>query len=175
MNGERVGAWSWPAAGQELQYADSWLASPRGRPLSLSLPFQPGNSPVAGPLVQRYFDNLLPDSRAIRERLASRFRAGSTASFDLLAEIGRDCVGALQVVPEGEEPGEIREIRGVELDDAEVAAELAAALGSTPSASTAGPEKACASRWRAPRRKPPCSATKADGGGRSAPRRPPIS
>lgn len=128
MNGETVGTWSWLTTGQELQYYESWRDSPRGRPLSLSLPFQPGNRPLGEPAVPFWFDNLLPESKTMRERLSQQFRVASTAGFDLLAEIGRDCVGALQIVPEGENPGEIRAISGEELNEAQVTAELAAAL-----------------------------------------------
>ena len=43
MNGERVGAWMVGADGDALIYDAAWLASAQGRPLSLSLPLQPGN------------------------------------------------------------------------------------------------------------------------------------
>ena len=43
-NGEYVGRWTITARGDtELQYDAGWLASPRGRPLSLSLPFNLNN------------------------------------------------------------------------------------------------------------------------------------
>ena len=39
MNGQRVGAWVISAQGEhQLHYDESWLTSPLGRPLSLSLP-----------------------------------------------------------------------------------------------------------------------------------------
>lgn len=69
--------------------------------MSLSLPFTPGNQPIKGDIVSFYFDNLLPDSRDIRERLARRFSTANTKVFDLLVELGRDCVGAIQLLPEG--------------------------------------------------------------------------
>jgi serine/threonine-protein kinase HipA len=102
MNGERVGTWSASPAGNELRYEASWLNSPQARPLSLSLPFNPGNLPHKGGAVRNYFENLLPDSKPIRERLARRFRTETADAFDLLTEIGRDCVGALQILPEGQ-------------------------------------------------------------------------
>jgi serine/threonine protein kinase HipA of HipAB toxin-antitoxin module len=37
-------------------------------------------------------------------RSAARFNTGSIQAFDLLAAIGRDCVGALQQLPDGEAP-----------------------------------------------------------------------
>ncbi|HEY9109259.1 MAG TPA: type II toxin-antitoxin system HipA family toxin [Roseateles sp.] len=101
MNGARVGTWSLaPTAPDILQYDLAWTQSGEGRPLSLSLPFTPGNAPHRGAKVRAYFENLLPDSKEIRERLARRFNTGSTGAFDLLAEIGRDCVGALEILPE---------------------------------------------------------------------------
>ncbi|WP_415830482.1 HipA N-terminal domain-containing protein [Bordetella flabilis] len=86
------------------QYDDRWVASARGRALSLSLPFAPGNPPHRGSAVRAYFENLLPDSKDIRERVARRYRADSTDAFDLLAQVGRDCAGALQLLPEGMAP-----------------------------------------------------------------------
>ena len=130
MNGQRVGLWSRRAAGDTLAYAKTWFDAPQGRPLSLSLPFQPGNQAHQGEAVRNYFSNLLPDSQPILERLAQRFKTGSTEAFDLLTEIGRDCVGALQIVPAGQEPGNPLVIEGVALDDAGVARELAAAISS---------------------------------------------
>lgn len=122
MNGEFVGTWSIPAhAAETLRYADSWVASAQGRPLSLSLPFTPGNQPHRGDAVRTYFENLLPDSKDIRERVARRFQAGSTDAFALLAEIGRDCAGALQILPDDAPPDDVQEVRATPLDDAAVA------------------------------------------------------
>lgn len=106
MNGERVGDWRRPGgAGQEFIYAESWLASAAARPISLSLPLRPSNKPYRVG-VEAFFDNLLPDNRQIRERIQRRFHTSSAGAFDLLAEIGRDCVGALQLLPEDQAPGE---------------------------------------------------------------------
>jgi serine/threonine-protein kinase HipA len=119
-NGERVGTWSARAGEHRLQYEDSWLASPAGRHLSLSLPFTPGNVPHRGDVVRNYFDNLLPDSDAIRRRMADRFSAGSTDTFDLLAAVGRDCVGAVQLLPLGQLPVGFDQIDSTPLDEAGV-------------------------------------------------------
>lgn len=102
MNGALVGTWSLaPNAADTLQYDLAWTQSEQGRPLSLSLPFTPGNAPHRGEKVRAYFENLLPDSKDIRERMARRFSTGSTDAFELLAETGRDCVGALEILPQG--------------------------------------------------------------------------
>jgi serine/threonine-protein kinase HipA len=138
MNGELVGRWSAGPGGEELAYDEAWIASPVARPLSLSLPFMPGNRPHRGPVVRAYFENLLPESRPIRERVARRFKADSTDAFDLLAQIGRDCVGALQLMPAGQDPGNVRRISGRMLSSAEVARELTAAIA--PAAPHATPD-----------------------------------
>jgi serine/threonine-protein kinase HipA len=88
--------------------------------LSLSLPFNLNNEPLKGPQVTSYFDNLLPDSMDIRRRVATRFQTGSVEPFDLLRAIGRDCVGAIQLLPEGAEPAGIDQVDAVEVDDAAV-------------------------------------------------------
>ena len=99
MNGERVGRWSMqPGKPDELAYSPDWLASEGARPISLSMPLRP--TPYQGDVVAAYFDNLLPDNRRVRERLQRRFGARSPGSFDLLAEIGRDCIGAIQILPD---------------------------------------------------------------------------
>ena len=68
-----------------FQYATSWTESAAGRPLSLSLPFTPGYAPHRGQVVQHFFDNLLPNSDAMRRRLQGKFSTRSTDTFDLLA------------------------------------------------------------------------------------------
>ena len=117
-NGETVGRWTLTARGDmALQYDAGWLTSPLGRPISLSLPFNLNNELLKGDNVAHYFEGLLPDSDAIRKRIAARFKTGSTEAFDLLAAIGRDCVGALQLLPDGETPTGVDRIDGVVLDE----------------------------------------------------------
>jgi len=120
-NGTHVGRWTVNANGDmELEYDPSWRTAPQGRPLSLSLPFGFGDEPLKGPAVLHYFDNLLPDSPAMLKRLAERFRTGSVETFELLQAIGRDCVGALQLMPENMTPVGHDRIEGVPVDDAAI-------------------------------------------------------
>ncbi|QCP50816.1 type II toxin-antitoxin system HipA family toxin [Trinickia violacea] len=121
MNGIPVGYWESARDGERLGYFDEWLADEQGRPLSLSLPFAPGNPPYRGDLVTAFFDNLLPDSDAIRRRLAQRHHTGSTKPFDLLSALGRDCVGAIQLLPPNEAPTDLREIKGERLTEPDIA------------------------------------------------------
>lgn len=129
MNGAFVGTWERPRSGADrLTYDARWTTSPLGRPLSLSLPFglasgRNGDSHrvLRGEKVAWYFENLLPDNDRILQRLRERYGARSIAPFDLLAAIGRDCVGAIQLVPAGSEPGDTRRIDAEPLDEAGVA------------------------------------------------------
>ncbi|MEX3636197.1 type II toxin-antitoxin system HipA family toxin [Paraburkholderia sp. BR14320] len=132
MNGLRVGTWETIRSGERLTYADEWIGDPQGRPLSLSLPFTPGNQPYRGQIVADYFDNLLPDSEPIRRRIAARYRTGSTAPFALLTTLGRDCVGALQLLPPDEEPSDLTSIHGRELSDSDIAALLRGTTSAAP-------------------------------------------
>jgi len=78
-------------------------------------------APYRGSVVFAYFDNLLPDNDAIRRLVAERVGADGTDAFSLLDRIGRDCVGALQFVPEGEEASPPAPPECDPLSDAEVA------------------------------------------------------
>jgi serine/threonine-protein kinase HipA len=128
MNGEHVGVWRRSSAGKhEFSYAESWLASNSVRPISLSLPLRLPTEPYRRGVVE-FFDNLLPNNRAIRERIQRRFGTSSTGAFDLLQEIGRDCVGALQLLPEGLPPEKVRSIQAERLTMNGVAKILAGAL-----------------------------------------------
>jgi len=122
MNGERVGVWSiLPSNIHEFRYDTSWLDFSEVRPLSLSMPIINAEYAYTGPVVEAFFENLLPDSVDIRRRLQRRFSVQTDSAFDLLAEIGRDCVGAIQLLPEGKSPQDIRTISAEPLDEAGVA------------------------------------------------------
>jgi len=125
MNGLRVGQWNLNAKGlHECIYDASWLDEPEARPISLSLPLAPSGATYSGKVVEAYFDNLLPDSSEMRQRIRSRYNAASLSTFDLLSEVGRDCVGALQLLPDSAAPLGIRSIEGRDADDAEIDAIL---------------------------------------------------
>src|SRR5690554_4811527 len=124
MNGEQVAAWERGDRGGRLTYAQQWLQSPASRPLSLSLPLLPAGESHRGEVVGNWFENLLPDSGDIRARLRDRFGLRSTAAFELLQAIGRDCVGAVQLLPEESRPDDLHRIRFRPLDEIQVGAHL---------------------------------------------------
>ena len=119
-NGQRVGTWTFNRRGEHsLLYDSEWMNSPAGRPLSLSLPFT-GNVALKGDRVRNFFDNLLPDSETIRLRIATRFKTESVEAFDLLQAIGRDCVGAVQLLGEDQLPTDVHSILGTPLSESEI-------------------------------------------------------
>lgn len=101
MNNERVGELTKHANGAHtFRYDREWLYNRYARPISLSLPLQFGT--ITSDAVINYFDNLLPDNPAIRDRIVRRYQTPSRQPFDLLTEIGRDSVGAVTLLPQGE-------------------------------------------------------------------------
>lgn len=125
MNAERVGTWTLGAnSTHSFAYSESWLGAPAARPISLSMPLRAAGVPYRDQVVESFFDNLLPDSREIRRRIQSHFHTASTRAFDLLAEIGRDCVGALHLLPIDQEPAGLGGIEGLPLDEGAIAALL---------------------------------------------------
>ena len=132
MNGLPVGVWSTLRTGTPVfRYREDWVRSEEGRALSLSLPFT-ADLEHRGDVVKNYFDNLLPDSVDIRRRLRNRFRARSTEVFDLLAAVGRDCVGAVQLLPSGVRPEGWNAIDADLLRDSDVERILASVTSEAP-------------------------------------------
>jgi len=122
MNGEKVGLLSRASNGKlTFQYAVTWLDSKSGRPLSLSMPLT--DQTYSGDEVENYFDNLLPDSQSIRNRIQQRFGTRSNRGFDLLWHVGSDCVGAIQLFPEDTQV-DVQKIESEPLSDAEIAETL---------------------------------------------------
>lgn len=133
MNGEQVGTWTVDARGRhEFRYEQRWVDGDDARPISLSMPVRTATAPYRGSVVESFFENLLPDSREIRRRAQTKFGAESTSAFDLLVEIGRDCAGAIQLLPPGQPSANVRRIDATPLDEENVAAALRSATSPTP-------------------------------------------
>jgi len=84
----------------QFKYAPKWLENV-GVPISLSLPCREEKFPPA--LSTAFFENLLPESD-VRSILAFNNRFDKKDIFAFLERYGRDCTGALSVMPQGEEP-----------------------------------------------------------------------
>ena len=120
----RVGTYSRAPSGATIfRYEPEWLDSNRAFPVSLSLELS--DRQWSGAAVASVFDGLLPDDPTVRETIAAREHADSASTFDLLAAIGRDCVGALRFLPEGDDPGDPTRMRYHAVDDDDIARRLA--------------------------------------------------
>lgn len=106
-----------------FRYDGAWLDRDAAFPVSLSLPLR--EDAWEGAPVAAVFDNLLPDSEALRRRVADKVGAGGYDTYSLLAAIGRDCVGALQFIAgDAELPADGTTIAGEAVDEAEIEALL---------------------------------------------------
>ncbi|MCV5632167.1 HipA N-terminal domain-containing protein, partial [Escherichia coli] len=94
------------------------------KPHTITLPFTPFNQFWPKNFLLNYFNNLLPDSEGIRRRLAMRYKADSLEPFDLLTELGKDCVGAIQLLHDGDEPTDLYSVKYHPLTESEIAATL---------------------------------------------------
>ena len=106
----------------DFRYDQSWLDWPHALPISTSLPLREDR--YSGDPVIAVLDNLLPDSEPIRRRVAERVQAEGYDAYSLLAKVGRDCVGALQFLPEPQEPGVAGMLEGREVDEGEIAGRI---------------------------------------------------
>jgi serine/threonine-protein kinase HipA len=123
MNRRKVGQFFRdPDGAFAFSYATDWLKWENTLPISQSLPLRPER--YVGPPVIAVFDNLLPDNDDIRRRVAERIGADGVDAYSLLARIGRDCVGALQFLPEGDRPEAGDIFLGAPLADVQIAAML---------------------------------------------------
>ncbi len=121
QNAELVGYLSKePSGAIEFNYADEWLSNERAYPVSLSLPLR--EDAFKGVPVVAVFENLLPDSESLRSRVAEKVGADGTDAYSLLAQIGRDCIGALQFFSEEAEIdfSDINAISGEAISDEEI-------------------------------------------------------
>ncbi len=124
LNAKLVGRLKREASGAiDFQYDESWLGWDKAIPVSLSLPLREDR--YIGDPVFAVFDNLLPDNEGIRKRVAEKAKAEGDDAYSLLAAIGRDCVGALQFLPEDMEPGDAGTISGRKVSDDEISSIIA--------------------------------------------------
>ena len=108
-----------PSGAIDFRYDPAWLGWEHSLPISLSLPLREDR--FVGAPVANVFDNLLPDNDGLRRRVAERIGAGGVDAYSLLEALGRDCVGALQFLPEGAEPPAAGAVRGHPVRDDDIA------------------------------------------------------
>jgi len=101
MYGTKIGTLQRSRGALTFSYTDEALELGAGRPLlSVSMPTRAGA--YRGRTPEAFFDGLLPEGEA-RKMIAYDFRVADEA-FALLSVLGRDCAGALTVVPDADGP-----------------------------------------------------------------------
>lgn len=116
LNNRLVGTLERAASGAiQFDYDQAWLDWEHALPVSLSLPLR--EDPYRGEPVFAVFDNLLPDSPALRRKVAEKVGAAGIDAYSLLKEIGRDCVGALQFIPADDDVAETGPVNGEPVDE----------------------------------------------------------
>ena len=108
-----------PGGAISFRYDESWLSWGTAFPISMSLPLR--EDAFKGDRVTAVFENLLPDSDELRKRIAEKVGAKGIDAYSLLFQIGRDCVGALQFLPDDDDATyDTSGIRGEPVDDAAI-------------------------------------------------------
>ncbi len=86
-----------PNGGYRFEYLAEWQRNPGHIPLSRSMPLQQqrhGLRPITN-----FMWGLLPDNERILDEWARRFQVSARNPFALLAAVGEDCPGAVQLAP----------------------------------------------------------------------------
>ncbi len=104
-----------------FDYAPGWVASRSAFPLSPALPLerpkQVGDEHHSVS-VRRFFENLLPEGKALDDAIAAH-RLSKANLYGLLLVLGRESTGAISLLPDGTSPEQIpdsrREVTGEEL------------------------------------------------------------
>ena len=104
INRRVVGHLSETAGKYALRYDDAWRHAEGAFPLSLSLPLSRGEH--GDETVRPYLANLLPDNDAILRAWGRQYRVSANNPLALLARVGEECPGALQILP----PGRVDEV-----------------------------------------------------------------
>lgn len=121
LNARKVGLLEQASNGAiSFAYDPDWLNWENAMPVSISIPLS--DETRRGYTVVNVFENLLPDAERVRRNVAESLGAEGVDAFSLLAVIGRDCVGALQFLADGETPGPAGEVNGEPLNEADIAA-----------------------------------------------------
>lgn len=89
-----------------FNYDDEYIVMADPTPLSLSLPVLSNRH--RDKAVRAYMEGLLPDSEGARQRWAREYNVSPNNPFALLAHVGRDAAGAVQILPPEVDPADAR-------------------------------------------------------------------
>jgi len=122
LDGTYVGLLSQNSGGSiTFDYDDEYRHRPDATPLSLALPLV--RSAHKNRPTRAFLQGLLPDSIGRLEEIGREYRVSASNPFALLAHVGRDAAGAVQIIPPGTGSTDAAQRRGdvTELDDSQFA------------------------------------------------------
>lgn len=96
-----------------FEYAPDWIRRQDAFPISPVLPFQRASdqpNEVHSTTVKRHFENLLPEGKALDDAIAT-FATTKSNIHGLLRQSGHDTAGALTLLPEGQTPAALADVR----------------------------------------------------------------
>ncbi len=80
----------------EFTYVPAWREAEHAVPLSLSMPLAGGT--YGHRAIEPFLWGLLPDNAFVLDRWGRRFQVSPRSAFALLAHVGEDCAGAVQLI-----------------------------------------------------------------------------
>ena len=86
-------------------YTPEYLISGQTIPISLSLPLT--QAPATDAASRAFFDNLLHERDAPLRSVMDQYSIARSDIAGLLYHLGKDCAGAISVVPEGASPAKV--------------------------------------------------------------------
>ena len=99
LDGHIVGRVTQKAGKLTFSYDEAWRSMPGAYPLSTSMSLfikQHSHSSI-----EPFLWGLLPDNELVLQTWAKKFQVSPRSAFDLIANVGEDCAGAIQfVLPE---------------------------------------------------------------------------
>lgn len=103
---EPIGLLSSTATGaMAFSYFSAYTSREDALPLSLALPLSEGQFDDFA--TRAYFDNLLQERDTARADIIAKYRLANDDIVGILAHLGKDCAGAVSVLPEGSPPAKV--------------------------------------------------------------------
>lgn len=103
---EPIGLLSSKATGATtFSYVPTYTSREDALPLSLALPLSEGQFDDFA--TRAYFDNLLQERDTARADIIAKYRLANDDIVGILAHLGKDCSGAVSVLPEGSPPTKV--------------------------------------------------------------------
>jgi serine/threonine-protein kinase HipA len=99
LSGERVGVLEETSEGTRFTYDRAWLARADALPISLTLPLRDEAYDSRG--LHPFFENLLPEGWLL-EISTAKLKIPKDDAFGLLLATCADCIGAVEVRPDGD-------------------------------------------------------------------------